>query len=306
MTTLSVVVPATDAPPTLAACLEAIRNSTSPPDELIVVDAPFRLGPAGARNIGSRRATGDVLVFVDADVIVHDDAFARLRTWFDGDEPPDAVFGSYDDAPSAQGVVSSFRNLLHHHVHQEAAGVVASFWAGLGAVRRSRFEELGGFDERRYPRPSVEDIDLGVRLTDAGGRIVLDPAVLCTHLKQWTLRDMARTDLFRRGIPWVELMLRHRRVGGDLNLSWRNRASAVSVAGGIVAGLAGRRVLLAGATAAFLALNARFYGVLRRKRGAGEAAAGVGLLAVHHALALISVPGGLALHLWRRARHRRD
>lgn len=305
MATLSVVVPATDAPPTLAACLQAIRSSTAPPDELIVVDAPVRLGPAGARNIGAGRATGDVLVFVDADVLVHDDALARIRTWFDGDVPPDGVFGSYDDAPTVRGVVSAFRNLLHHHVHQEAAGVVASFWAGLGAMRRSRFEELGGFDDQRYTRPSIEDIELGVRLTDAGGRIVLDPEVQCTHLKEWTLREMARTDLFRRGIPWIELMLQRRRLAGELNLSWRNRASAVAVAGGVVAGVAGRRALAAGAAGAFLALNARFYDVLRRKRGAGEAAAGVGLHAVHHALALLAVPGGLALHLWRRATHRR-
>jgi GT2 family glycosyltransferase len=246
-----------------------------------------------------------VLVFVDSDVLVHDDALARLRTWFDAEDAPDAVFGSYDDAPAAQSVVSSFRNLLHHYVHQEAAGPVASFWAGLGAVRRSRFEQLEGFDERRYPRPSVEDIELGVRMAEAGARIVLDPTVLGTHLKEWTLGQMARTDLFHRGIPWIELMLRHRRLGGDLNLSWRNKASSVAVASGVLAGLARRRILLVGAAAAFLALNARFYAVLRRKRGAGEAAAGVGLHAVHHALALTAVPAGLALHLWRRATHRR-
>src|SRR3954447_14347840 len=301
MTRLSVVVPATDSPPTLAGFLEALRSSISPPDEVIVVDTPPRLGPAGARNDGARRAEGDVLVFVDADVLVHADALARLRAWFDAEDPPDAVFGSYDDAPAVRGVVSSFRNLLHHHVHQEGAGVVASFWSGLGAMRRSRFEALGGFDEQRYPRSSVEDVELGVRLAAAGGRIVLGPAVLGTHLKEWTLAEMARTDLFRRGIPWVELMLRHRRLGGDLNLSWRNRASAVAVAGGVIAGVARRRRLALVAAGAFVALNARFYGTLRRKRGPGGAAAGVGLHALHHSLSLMAVPAGLALHLLRRA-----
>jgi GT2 family glycosyltransferase len=305
VTSLSVVVPATNAPPTLAACLEALRSSTSPPDELIVVETPPRLGPAGARNLGARRAEGDVLVFVDSDVLVHADALARLRAWFDGDDPPDAVFGSYDDAPAAHGVVSSFRNLLHHHVHQESGGVVASFWAGLGAVRKSRFDDVGGFDEERYPHSSVEDIELGVRLAAAGARIVLDPTMLGTHLKRWTLAEMARTDLFRRGIPWIELMLRHRRLGGDLNLSWRHRASTVAVAGGVLAALARRRALVLAAAGAFVALNARFYGVLRRKRGAGGAVAGVGLHALHHALALMAVPAGLVLHLLRRA-FRRD
>ena len=78
-----------------------------------------------------------------------------------------AVFGSYDDDPPADGAVSTFRNLLHHHVHQAAAGPASTFWAGLGALRRDAFLASGGFDERRYPASSVEDIELGMRLSAA-------------------------------------------------------------------------------------------------------------------------------------------
>ena len=152
--TFSVVIPATDGPRTLARCIAAIRASTSAPDELIVVETPAAAGPGEARNIGARRASGDFLVFVDADVEVHPDAFARIRRAFEADGDLVALFGSYDDDPERHGLVSDFRNLLHHHVHQSGAGPASTFWAGLGAIRRGDFIALEGFDEERFPRAS--------------------------------------------------------------------------------------------------------------------------------------------------------
>ena len=101
-----------------------------------------RSGPStcagDARNTGAALATGDVLVFIDADVVVHRDAMTRIRAAMAADPGLDAVYGSYDDRPADAGVVSRFRNLLHHEVHQLAAGPSPSFWAGLGAVRTRR------------------------------------------------------------------------------------------------------------------------------------------------------------------------
>ena len=65
--------------------------------------------------------------------------------------------------------MAAFRNLLHHVVHQRSAGHVRSFWAGLGAVRRTAFDAAGGFDAERYPQPSIEDVELGGRLARQAG-----------------------------------------------------------------------------------------------------------------------------------------
>src|SRR5262249_15545021 len=172
---LSVIIPATDSPAMLDATIAAAERASMPPDEVIVVRGAATPGPAAARNDGARQAGGDILVFVDADVEVHSDAFERIRAAFAGDPSLAAVFGSYDDAPREQALVSSFRNLLHHHVHTSSAGPATTFWAGLGAVRRDAFFAVDGFDEHRYRVPSIEDIDLGARLHAAGYRIVLDP-----------------------------------------------------------------------------------------------------------------------------------
>lgn len=293
MAWLSVVIPATDRPTTLQEVSNAIKAASEPPEELIIVELPARLGPAAARNLGASQSSGDLLVFVDADVKVHADVFQRIRSAFAKDPSLTAVFGSYDDEPEVEGVVSQFRNLLHHHVHHDSAGRVATFWAGLGAIRRDAFMVVGGFDEARYQRPSVEDIDLGLRLTRSGYRIELDPAIQGTHLKAWSLRQMLHTDFVDRGVPWVELLLRERSGMTTLNLGWRHRLSAAAAVTLAVSIFRGRPVPAAGAVLALVALNARFYGLISRKRGP-EVVLAVGLHALHHLAGVAAVPAGLA------------
>jgi hypothetical protein len=300
---LSAVVPATDSPATLPACRAALDRAVAALEaaggtaEVVVVDSPPFLPVCTARNSGARRAAGDVVVFVDADVEIHADALVRIADAFT-DRALTALFGSYDDAPSRGGPVAAFRNLLHHHVHQNAGGPAQTFWSGLGAVRREAFLAAGGFDEQRFAVPSVEDIDLGVRLVARGARIVLDPRIQGTHLKAWTLRSMVVTDFARRGVPWVALQLRHGRARSTaLNLGWRHRVSALACVAGVLAAAARRPAAAGAALAVLLGLNRDLYRLLARRRGAGEALLGVGLHAVHHLTAVASVPFGIVSHL---------
>ena len=300
MVTLSCVVPATNRPATLERALAAIRAAVEPPEELIVIEEPSLAGPAEARNDGARRATGDVLVFVDSDVVVHDDVFRRWRAAFAADPDLVAVFGSYDEEVATSGVVAGFRNLLHHHVHQKSGGDAQTFWAGLGAVRRDAFLAAGGFDADRYPVPSIEDIELGGRLAAAGSRILLDPALQGTHLKEWQLSDMIKTDFAQRGVPWVELLLERRNLPTALNLGWHERASAAAA---LVAAISLLRRKPAGAVIALgslVALNRDFYELLDRRQGSHRAAIGVGLHAIHHLTAAAAIPAGVVAHLRRR------
>ncbi len=179
-------------------------------------------GPAHARNLGAAEAAGNVLLFLDADVELAPDALGRIRDAFATSPDFVALFGSYDDAPVCSGVVSQFRNLLHHHTHTSHPGSAASFWSGCGAIRSAAFCDVGGFDED-FRHPSVEDIELGLRVQAAGGRIVLDPAVQCKHHKSWSLRSMVMTDIFRRAVPWTQLILESHDLPVTLNLDWGNR-----------------------------------------------------------------------------------
>jgi GT2 family glycosyltransferase len=293
---LSVIVPATDSPETLERVLPAIRAGLYRDEELIVVTRPSNSGPGRARNAGALQATGDVLVFVDSDIVIQPDALARLRAAFGADPELSAVFGSYDDGPTSPAIVSQFRNLLHHYVHQNSPGAAVTFWAGLGAVRRERFLEVGGFDASRYEVPSVEDIDLGMRIVAAGGRIELHPKVQGTHLKHWTLRSMARTDLTLRGIPWIEMMLERRTVLGTLNLSWRERASTALTLLAVAALPMRRRGVSPIALLAIAAINARFYLLLWQRMGPARALAGIALHVFHRLVGVAAVPAGVVSH----------
>ncbi|OLE71815.1 MAG: hypothetical protein AUI36_02160 [Cyanobacteria bacterium 13_1_40CM_2_61_4] len=194
-----------------------------------VFTLPATGGPAAARNYGARQACGDILFFVDADVVVAPGALERVATVLAMRPEVAAVFGSYDAHPAADGLVSRYKNLLHHFVHQQGAEEGSTFWAGCGAVRRAVFEAMCGFDQERFRYPSIEDIELGYRLRQAGHRILLDPALQGTHLKRWTLRDLLWTDVVRRAVPWSRLILEGRGLVDDLNLRRDQRLSAALV-----------------------------------------------------------------------------
>jgi len=308
--TLSVVIPATNVPRTLNRCLAAIQTADDPPEEIVLSRRVSDGTVPEARNGAASRAGGDLLVFVDADVEVHGDVFTRIRAAFEDPELT-AMFGSYDDEPSHPGVVSQFRNLLHHHVHQRSAGRAETFWSGLGAIRRDAFLAHHGFDRDRFTAPSVEDIELGMRLSAAGGKIVLDPAMQAKHLKPWTFRSMLRTDLLHRGVPWITLLLRQRTHSRTLNLGWRHRVSALAALGALVAVVLLEPIVLAAALVLLVALNSSFYSLLLHRQGPPRASIGIGLHVLHLLTAVLSLVIGTAAYLfeherWQPARARLD
>ena len=322
--------------PRLRGCLRRLRDSHLADFELIVIDdgstddsaavaaragaivvrfeAPQ--GPAAARNRGAREASAPLIFFLDADVAVHPRAVDRALARFEADPGLSALFGSYDDAPMAPGLVSQYRNLLHHFVHQQGTFAddvrpVHTFWTGCGMIRREVFLAFGGFDPRLYPRPAIEDIELGYRLTRAGHRIVLARDVLATHMKRWTLREMVRTDIFRRGVPWMLLIKRTGTVETDLNVKAAQKLCVALTGLTLIAaafGVATPRTDLAAAAclisvaclAAIVALNRSFFAFLGRRKGWLFACAALPLQMVYYGCCGLSVV--IAMAYWRLGR----
>jgi hypothetical protein len=330
---LSVIVPAHQGERVLPRALAALSASTLPREtwELVVVDdastdataavaavhadrvvalAPGPTGPRGpayARNRGAEAARGDLLAFVDADVCVHPDALSRIVAALDGDSRIDALFGTYDARPAAPGLVSQYRNLLHRYTHVRHAGPATTFWAGLGAVRHAPFVAAGGFDALRFPRPLIEDIDLGYRMTDCGCRIVLARDVQGTHLKRWTLAGMVHTDFAHRGVPWMRLLLERRadgRRGAVLNVAGAERASTALMGAAmlaLVAAAASRSwppLLAALLCLGGVALGSRaFFAWLASERGVAFALCAVPLRLLYYAVNVAAAATGLVQHV---------
>ena len=247
--TLSVIVPVYNATADLHQCLGALAASHYDDFDVLVVDdgstepvkplveafgyAYMRLegpgGPARARNRGVTRVTGQYVVFIDADVCVHPDTLTRLAATFVTEPLVDAVVGAYDDAPAAPNFLSQYKNLFHHYVHHSCDGEISTFWSGCGAMRRQLFLDFGGFDELRYRRPAIEDIELGTWLCAAGYRIILNAQVRVKHLKRWSMATLFKTDICDRGVPWVRLMLRAGTMARTLNVKPSQRLSVALV-----------------------------------------------------------------------------
>ncbi|MBV8882825.1 MAG: glycosyltransferase family 2 protein, partial [Chroococcidiopsidaceae cyanobacterium CP_BM_RX_35] len=92
--------------------------------------------------------------------------------------------------------------------------------------KRSTFLNLGGFNACCYQRPSIEDIELGYRIRQAGGKIHLAKQVQIKHHKDWKLTSLIKTDVLDRGIPWTKLLLSNKSgFIDDLNLQVSSRIS---------------------------------------------------------------------------------
>lgn len=89
---------------------------------------------------------------------------------------------------------------------------------------------VGGFDQEKYPTPSIEDIELGDRMHRLGYRIWLDKGLQATHLKEWRWKSLLRAEILYRAIPWSRLIHERQGLVNDLNLKLSHRASA-AVAG---------------------------------------------------------------------------
>jgi GT2 family glycosyltransferase len=244
---VSVIVPAYNAEATISECLNALWSAMRPTDELILFDdgstdstrsiaevAGARIvsnpglprGPAHGRNVAATSADSPYLMFVDADVIIHPDAIDRLVSEVQSTGAV-AAFGSYDDHPRSRRLPALYANLRHHFVHQSGSREATSFWSGIGLMRTDIFGEFGGYDDVLFAHPSIEDVELGMRLINTGKRIRLVPEAQGTHWKDWTLWRVWHTDVVRRALPWSRLIADGQVAEADLNLARKERVLAV-------------------------------------------------------------------------------
>ena len=171
---------------------------------------------------------------------------------------------------------------------------------GPAAARnRGARAAAGGFDES-YVRPSLEDVELGYRLTAAGRRIRLVKDAQVTHLKRWTLGSWLVSDLRDRALPWARLVRAGRPLPHTLNFTGRDRAASglVALAWLLLAGAlffgSGRRAALGGtalALASAVALDAPFLRFAAHRVSPAFALAAGALHLLHRTAGLV----GLAL-----------
>ena len=245
MLTLSIVIPVRNAEPTLPACFAALERLSPPPHEIIFVDnastdrtaewltgfqralRPLpvtvlqerKLGASAARNAGIRVATGDIVVFTDADCVPHRDWLAHMASPFVEAEVG-AVAGTVTGlfGRSLYELFSSLYTLQAprgEKVYRAWTPWSGGFPTANLAVRRSLLLKLEGFDEGKAIYG--EDYDLCARLYLEHVSIRHQPDAVVTHHHRTTLKGMLR-QAYGFGRAHAYLLRRHRPPGLWLEL----------------------------------------------------------------------------------------
>lgn len=212
---VSVVVPARNAAAWLRECLESIRSQH--PHEMIVVDgcstddtatiarecgatviSDEGHGLPAARMLGARTSTGEVVALIDADVVLPPDSLRRLLDEFESGGYDGLQFGlaSEADGPGYWGAA-----LAWHHNHSRVRS-----WFGVSAtlMRRDVLLSVGFDDEFR----SGEDVELRIRLEQAGYRLGVSESVVVRHRFDDTF-DYARDQWLQDGAGMARTVRKH-------------------------------------------------------------------------------------------------
>lgn len=299
----------------LARCVAALLAASPAPMEIVVVDdgspRPVEVppgirvvrqanaGPAAARNAGADATTGEVIVFVDADIVVPPDTFARLDEGFGAVGDTAAIWGTVTAAHPHPGVVSRYKNHTHRHFTLLQPHETRHLTTMLAAVRREVFEGVGGFDTR-LTTVSVEDVEFGRSLFERGDRVVIDKELQAEHRHLFTLRGALRND-FHKARNHARTTLT-RRLRGDRSVALdgpgerRQLRYLLGVpigVGAVAAAVTGRWSLAFGLGAALVAWEADLFGYLRRQEGLRFAVLCVPLMAVERTTVAAALVAGV-------------
>jgi GT2 family glycosyltransferase len=158
--------------------------------------------PAFARNEGARLASGDWLVFIDADTRP---CPRLIDQYFTPPPHPETAIlaGGIVDVATDQSLVAR-HDVARHRMSQEMTlrreGLPYAQTANC-AVRRSAFEDVGGFEELAR---AGEDADLCFRVQRAGWRLEERAGASVEHEARRTLRACLDQNLLHgSGVGWL-------------------------------------------------------------------------------------------------------
>jgi glycosyltransferase involved in cell wall biosynthesis len=196
---ISVIVPAHNEEDYLGATLDALNRQDYPAREIVVVAngctdrtaevarekcdrlaTLSRKGLGVARNLGARMATGELLVFLDADTILEPGALRIIAEQFTGRDAGGTLKGQPDSGRFAYRLIYWLKNFIHRFVVRNGSSGVIICW-------KKQFASVGGFDERLELR---ENSELIRRLKRFGGYKYIGTTAAVTSMRRYDRRGV--------------------------------------------------------------------------------------------------------------------
>jgi glycosyltransferase involved in cell wall biosynthesis len=211
---ISVIIPTYNRKHLLEGCLESVFNQEYPyiKYEVIVVDdgsidetevllkkyAESRVnfsyikqsnkGPAAARNAGTKKAKGAIMVFTDSDCKLKENFLTNVEKSF-LEKPNIAAILGYTIALFRNKRFLELRKYYETKQKGEKPSIVVSpnasfsFHSDCCAVKKEVLRQIGGFDDS-LKIPIGEDVELGYRLLSQGFSIYYNPQVVVYHFQR--------------------------------------------------------------------------------------------------------------------------
>lgn len=196
---ISIIIPVHNGEKTIGECIDSLLNQTRKPDEIIVIDdgsedntkkilkkikgikllEQGHKGPAAARNLGTRKARGEIVLFTDSDCTPDRNWVSEMMKPFE-DKKIVGVQGVY--RTRQKDLVARFTQLEIEDRYdrmrkREDIDFIGSYSAGY---RRKIFLKFGGFDES-FTSASGEDPELSFKISKAGHRMVFNEKAAVYH-----------------------------------------------------------------------------------------------------------------------------
>jgi len=198
---ISIVIPVYNSSLTLKECLNSIFASSYKDYEVIVVsdsstdnsvsiakeyktkiiELSENKGPAVARNTGSESAEGEILLFLDSDVIISEDSLNLIIDKFQQHEV-NAIQGIYSHKPNYKYLATQFyQSYLCYYVWPKDKRYATTLVTGCFAIRKKIFNRLSGFDVN-IDKASCEDEKFGYSLIENGYEILILRNLQVVHM----------------------------------------------------------------------------------------------------------------------------
>jgi len=219
---VSVIVPAYNAQKTLDLCLKAILQSRFRDYELLVVDDgstdktqdiakryadhilthPQNLGRSYARATGMEHARGEILVFIDSDVMMSQDTLDKIANLFSGHNEVDAVTGLLSKDHPHKDFFSQYKNLYMNFVFSRLPERVSFLYGSIFALRRSAVIKMN------HDIALADDTVLGQKLSQNGKRIAFLMDLEVIHLKKYDFWSWVKND-FQIPFDWAKILIKY-------------------------------------------------------------------------------------------------
>lgn len=163
--------------------------------KIVLLENPENKGPAFSRNLGAKKAKGEIVCFTDSDCIAEKNWLKEMIAPF-ANENVAAVQGRY--LTQQKSLVAKFVQEEIEQRYDLLRKAKNIDWVGSysAAYRRDVFLAEGGFDES-FPIASGEDPDLSFRVAKKGHKIIFAEKAVVYHTHPDSLLKYLKTKYFR-------------------------------------------------------------------------------------------------------------